>query len=230
MLAREVCDRHRGIGADGLAYLTSPLGMVIYNSDGSPARMCGNALRCLAAESVLLGSLDLGALASFETPSGPRQVRVVSRDPWQVEVNMGAPRAFKPSDASDGEQVFWVDMGNPHQVILLPDGASAPTDWQARGAFLEHQVPGGVNVEFVEVRSPGLLRVHVWERGAGPTLACGTGACACVAAAQWAGRGEASMTVELPGGALEVTLEDGSLWMRGPARQLFEGIWRPDPL
>jgi diaminopimelate epimerase len=227
-LARAVCDRHFGVGADGLVYLIDGPGMVIFNSDGSQAEICGNALRCLAALAVSRGGSES---TQFQTGAGPRAVRVLRLQPWWVEVDMGVPERLKPHEGpgSGSWQTWWVNVGNPHKVILLPQGETLPKDWQAIGARFERISPGGINVEFVEVLAQDRLRVHVWERGAGATLACGTGACAAVAAAQWAGLCASHAQVELPGGTLEVALELGRLWMRGPARQLFEGTWRPDP-
>ncbi len=234
ILARQVCSRHYGVGADGLIFLTPQAGgpaMEIYNADGSLASMCGNGLRCLAA---LARRQELCAEEAFtvSTRSGPRPVRVLAGpDPWVVQVDMGLPQPLEgPEFLMLGETVrpcATLSMGNPHRVVFVEDLQAL--DVERHGAVLERRHPEGLNVEFVQVLAPDHLAVKVWERGVGPTLACGTGACAALVAASQAGLAGRSARVDLPGGTLDVTWEpEGPVRLIGPARHLFEGEWNPD--
>ena len=246
-LAETICDRHFGAGADGLILLTqgedADLGMEIFNSDGSPASMCGNAIRCLAAMAHRHGlvTAQSGEIV-FSTPSGLRSTRLLGASPWWVEVDMGRPSAWgegagELSPVNEiqitlGEQVvpaFLVSMGNPHCVVLAPNLGDS---WLAWGKHLEKTMNGeeGTNVEFVEVHDTDNLGVKVWERGAGATLACGTGACAALVAMASIGKCHRAAHVNLPGGALQVEwTREGRVLMRGPARELYRGEWSPDP-
>jgi diaminopimelate epimerase len=230
--ARLLCDRRRGIGADGVLTVLPPRAegafayMHIYNSDGSVAAMCGNGIRCAARHLAEVRGLD-GAIV-LDTDSGPRAC-TVHRGPGgaveAISVEMGVAR-------EEGEQVFpvrgeplrarRVSMGNPHAVLF-----DDPTQARARlvGPAIEAAVPGGVNVGLARVRDGGLDLV-VWERGAGLTDACGTGACAAAIAAVRAGAvsGNAPIEVRLPGGALRIDVAaDLSVTMRGPAERVFAG-------
>lgn len=248
-LAQTMCDRHFGAGADGLVLLRhgvdADLGMEIYNSDGSPATMCGNAIRCLAALAHRDGLVShASGEITFSTPAGIRSTRLLGVSPWWVEVDMGRPSAWGSGSRAqtpvhetrvevDGTDTtaFLVSMGNPHCVVPIENLFDRP--WKVWGQRLERGLPDapeGTNVEFVEVQDPVRLEVRVWERGAGPTLACGTGACASVVAMAWNGRCNRTAQVNLPGGCLEVEwTRSGNVLMRGPARQLYRGEWRPDP-
>lgn len=229
--ALRLCDRRRGIGADGVLTVLPPRAggaafMHVHNSDGSVAEMCGNGIRCVARHLAERGGLEGDLLV--ETQSGTRRCTVHRDAQGRVEavtVDMGAARL-------EGEQVFQlgeerlealrVSMGNPHVVIF--DG---PSRGQAErvGPAIERLVPGGVNVGFARAH-PGGLDLLVWERGAGLTEACGTGACAAAVAAVRSGRvpGGGPVAVRLPGGVLEVTVgADLSVRMKGPAERVFEG-------
>jgi diaminopimelate epimerase len=230
--ARSLCDRRRGIGADGVLTVLPPRAggaayMHIYNSDGSVARMCGNGIRCVArwlaerrgAEGELL----------VETDAGPRRCTIHRGPAGEVEsisVEMGPARVEGGQDfAVDGEVLHGlrVNMGNPHAVFF--DRATRQRAMEL-GPTIEVSVPGGVNAGFAEVRDGGLDLV-VWERGAGLTDACGTGACAAAVAAVKTGRLGAgrALEVRLPGGALRITVgeELTRVTMRGPAARVFEG-------
>ncbi len=229
--ARRLCDRRRGIGADGvLTLLPARSGgaafMHIYNSDGSVAAMCGNGVRCVARH--LAETRGLQGEFDVETAAGPRRCTVHARRGVveSVTVAMGPAR-------DEGEQVFVVgsekllarriSMGNPHAVLF---GEASAGRAQAVGPTIEAAVPGGVNVGFAARGLDGLDLV-VWERGAGLTQACGTGACAAAAAAVLLGIVDPVREVEvrLPGGPLQITIAKdlSSVRMRGPAERVFTG-------
>ena len=233
-LAREVCDRHYGIGADGVIFVTpgSPgVGMEIYNPDGSQASMCGNGLRCVAAL-VRRDGLVQGDPVGVSTPSGSREARILAEgEPWMVEVDMGEPERMEgPEFIMLDEAVLPcapISMGNPHRVVFVDNLATV--ELERHGPVLERRHPQGLNVEFVQVLSSDHLAVKVWERGVGATLACGTGACAALVAASMAGLAGKKARVDLPGGTLDIRWDpDGHVRMVGPARELFRGTWRPD--
>lgn len=233
LLAQNWCHRRTGVGADGLVYLSSGPRMVVFNSDGTRPQMCGNAVRCIGADLHARGQLALNQWVEVETDSGPRRLRVLSHsdDRWQVEVDMGPPRPIEgfpallpiPEVSLPGH---FVSMGNPHLVVLCPEGLPARGDFERWGPWLSSAplVPAeGVNVEFVARDGDG-LKLWVWERGAGPTEACGTGACAALVVAQRVGWVQGQTRVSLPGGDLQITWngQDG-VFMAGPARRVFSG-------
>ena len=244
VLARRLCDRHRGIGADGLILLVdsaaADCGMQIYNADGSRAEMCGNGIRGFAKFVHDRGLVRANPLR-VETDAGVKMVRaeLTGGRVARVTVDMGRPvwagRQI-PVDA-DGEvidrpleigghshRVTCLSMGNPHCVVFVADldGLDLPTI----GPHFEHHpfFPRRVNTEFVRVDGPDRVAMRVWERGAGETMACGTGACAAAVAAARTGRTDRSVTVALPGG--EVTVDwrpDDHVRMTGDAVEVFEG-------
>ena len=244
--ARLLCDRRFGVGADGLILALAPQGMgdvrmQIINADGSEAEMCGNGVRCFAR---FLADLD-GASASgswrVETSAGIIVPQLVADQ--QVSVDMGEP-FLSPSaiptniDAGGslpqawlevaGEQflVAAVGMGNPHAVVQVVDlDLIAFTEL---GSALETHpaFPARTNVHFVQVISQNQLRMKVWERGAGATLACGTGACAVLVASHLRGACAREADIELPGGILHICWdEENHLQMVGPAEFVFSGNW-----
>jgi diaminopimelate epimerase len=229
--AARICDRHRGVGADGVLTVLPPRAdgvayMHIHNSDGSVARMCGNGIRCVARH--LAEARGLSGELLVETDAGTKRCRV-HRGPSGVEavtVDMGRARVDGPQEFRvEGRTVraLRVDMGNPHAVIL-----DDPPAERARtlGPAIEALVPGGVNVGFARPGPDGVDLV-VWERGAGLTEACGTGACAAAVASLHEGRIPRGGPVEvrLPGGPLTITVgPDLSILMRGPAERVFEGV------
>ena len=244
-LAPRLCQRCFGVGADGLAILhasrSASFGMQIFNADGSEAEMCGNAIRCLAKyvwERELVRERDF----TFETLGGIKRVslQLSGEDVEAVRVDMGKPvldstaiplagparQALNERIVVDDEEFEFtaVSMGNPHCVIFVPSLAGMP--WQSRGPKLENDplFPRKTNVEFVEIIDADEVKVKVWERGAGPTLACGTGACAVVVAGVLTGRLANAVRVNLPGGSLEIAWEQGqSVYMLGPAEEVFTG-------
>jgi diaminopimelate epimerase len=225
-----LCDRRRGIGADGvLTILPAREGgaayMHIYNPDGSVAAMCGNGIRCVARHLAETRALDGDVVV--ETDSGPRSCSV-HRGAGGVDavtVDMGRARIEGSQEFVVGAErvrALRVSMGNPHAVVL--DGAD-PSRAGTLGPAIEAQVPGGVNVGFARAGDSEIDLV-VWERGAGLTEACGTGACAAAVAALHEGRltGRSPITVRLPGGALEISVDDDmAVRMKGPAERVFEG-------
>ncbi|MFN8607894.1 MAG: diaminopimelate epimerase [Vulcanimicrobiota bacterium] len=228
-LAIRLCHRRTGIGADGLVYLNDQPRMVIYNSDGSRAATCGNALRCLGAWRHQQGLLGLNQWEEVATDSGTRRLRVLRSD--RVEVDMGAPAKVEGSQdllpiPEVGLPGHFLSMGNPHLVVLCPEHLPSRADFESWGARLTHSIPGDVNVEFVARRPghPNQLEVLVWERGVGPTQACGSGACAALVVAVRVGWVQGASRVSLPGGELDIdwNCRDGVL-MSGPARKVFEG-------
>lgn len=246
-LARKVCHRNFGIGADGLVILwpsdAADLRMQILNSDGSEAEMCGNAIRCVAIWAYRR-SLVTGETLRVATPAGV-MVPVVQVDEGQVNrvrVDMGEPvleRSNIPMTGPAGRvvdepftvngldfRITTVSMGNPHCIIFVPSVGDIPlADW---GPLIETHpdFPRKTNVEFVQVLGPDLLRMRVWERGAGPTMACGTGACATAVAAHLNGLTGRRVQVQLEAGALEIEWsENNHVYMTGPAEEVFSGTY-----
>jgi diaminopimelate epimerase len=243
-LVRGLCDRHFGVGADGVIRVApgtdgAELFMDYVNSDGSIGEMCGNGIRCLA-----LFAREKGLVPSNEIKVGTRAgIKVVwIGDDDRVRVDMGPPM-FGPAEIPmnwegpdalnvkinlEGQtlEITCLSMGNPHAVVFTED----PDSLFALGPTIErHEMfPSGANVEFVTVESPHRVRARVWERGAGETLACGTGACAAAVAAHLVKTTEEKVVVALPGGDLDVewsgSLEkEAPVYMIGPARKSFAG-------
>lgn len=230
-LARRLCDRRFGIGADGVLVATaSPPRMEVWNADGSRPEMCGNGLRCVAAWLMARGAHPASADGlRVATDAGERRCDgvAVGPDSFEVSVDMGHARLTGPLvvTVQGREHRFaGVDMGNPHAVTF-----EAYTDEaiDTIGPAVAAATPGGVNVELCRVVGPRRIEVVVWERGVGRTLACGTGACAAAAAACDAGLAphDEAIEVALPGGALSVRVAAGTraVTMRGPARRVFTG-------
>ena len=227
-----LCDRRRGIGADGvLSVMPARRGgaafMHVYNSDGSVAAMCGNGVRCVARHLAEQRGLD-GAFV-IETGAGPKRCQVHRGPAGEVEavsVEMG-PARYEREQTFEvaGERLLAhrVSMGNPHAVFF---GATSRERAMSLGPVVERAVPGGVNAGFAALR-PGGLDLIVWERGAGLTEACGTGACAAAVAAVKTGLlpAEEPLQVRLPGGALQITVaaDHVGVVMRGPAERAFDG-------
>lgn len=246
-VAIRLSDRHFGIGGDGLVLIkpsrVADFCMDMYNADGSRGKMCGNAIRCVAKyvhDRRLTDKVEL----TIETLSGIKTLQLQLNDQRQVEsvtVNMGAP-VFNPADIPvqfagaqmidapvevDGKKYHLtaVSMGNPHAVIFQ-DGV-LDLDLQKIGpAFENHPLfPDRVNTEFCQVIDRQTLRMRVWERGSGETLACGTGACATLAAAVITGRADRRATLLLTGGELQIHWDEasGDIFMTGPATFVFDG-------
>lgn len=229
-LARTLCNRYTGIGADGLILLLpskiADVRMRIINSDGSEAEMCGNASRCVPLHLRTEGILTQKHI-TLETLAGLIDTEIIDEHKPLVRVNMGTPKAIAPLTVQVNGKTFTgmtVSMGNPHFVILVDDVSSFPVKhWgpllETHPAFLHK-----TNVEFVQVLDAQTVRMRVWERGAGITRACGTGACATATACISQGIGQAPVTVKLDGGDLDIDWPNReNILMTGPAQRVFEG-------
>jgi diaminopimelate epimerase len=227
-LARQVCDRHFGVGADGIL-IPAPsevadLKMVYLNSDGSPSEMCGNGIRCLARYAKDRELVE-GAALTLETGAGVKKV-VLSGD-GSSRVDMGAP-GFGSEVELHGFRFLRVSMGNPHAVAFLgSEGEVEALDLKEIGPPVESDslFPEKTNVEFVYVRGENEVRMRIWERGAGETLASGSGSCAAAVAAVRLGLVRSPVRVRLDGGlvAVEWAGEGESVYMTGPAEYVCEG-------
>jgi diaminopimelate epimerase len=238
---RQLCDRHRGIGCDQLLTIEAPrsaaavLAYGIWNRDGSRAGQCGNGARCVAAWARRAGLVSDGDWV-FDSPSGPVDV-CLGEGP--ICIGMGVPQfdaaavGFvdddRPRQLALGDRSLpfaLVSMGNPHAVLVVDNVAEVPlADW---GGALQNdpRFADGCNVGVAEVVDRGHIRLRVFERGAAETLACGSGACAAVAVLRRAGRLDAEVAVDLPGGRLQIAWpgEGAPLRMAGPAEFVFEGV------
>ena len=247
--AMKICDRHFGIGADGVIFALPPqessdYTMRIYNSDGSEPEMCGNGIRCLAQFLASLeGKKNSNHTYNIYTLGGIICPQLQGEE--NVKVNMGQPYLHPteiPTTLASGQekainqplsvqeqnwQVTCVNMGNPHCITFVDKVDEIPLE--KIGPHFENlsAFPKRINTEFIEVVRPNYLKMRVWERGAGITLACGTGACASVVAGVLTGNSDRACTVELPGGCLDIewSAEDNHVYMTGPATKVFEGVY-----
>lgn len=246
-LARVMCHRHFGIGADGLLLLlkseVADFRMRVFNPDGSEAEVCGNGLRCFARYVIDHGLADVDKELTIETVAGIRKVRPHAGS--RFEVDMGVPR-FSPEEIPvsvevdiipildypinvQGKELLlnFVSLGNPHGVCFVEDSV---TDFPLSelGPIIEHQelFPQRLNFEVASVLSRREIRARVWERGAGETLSCGSGACAVAVAAQLHGYVASQVDVLLPGGRLGVEWDGkGEVYLSGGAELVFTGEW-----
>jgi len=247
-LSMAICDRHMGIGADGVLLLLpsdhSDFRMQIFNADGSEAQMCGNGIRCFATYIFETG-LSSKEVLSIETMAGVMvpAINHVNGKVTAIEVDMGTPRLTKgmipmqgnPQDAATSVTIDlgdsqWegtgVSMGNPHVVIFGDDWSQL--DIETIGPAIEQHplFPDRTNVEFVTVHTPETATMRVWERGSGETMACGTGACATLVAGVLTHRLARRATIHLPGGDLLIEwLESNDhVMMTGPAVHVYDGV------
>ena len=221
--APALCDRRTGVGGDGLLLVTPPRSpgsvgaMVVINHDGSRPEMCGNGLRCVALYLAQDTAIDV------DTDAGPRLCRV---DGDQVEVDMGPALALGHRDVA-GRRFATYSLGNPHAVAFVAAHEDPEQLARTLGPLVERdpQFPARTNVEFARREPDGSLTLWVWERGCGITAACGTGACATLAAAVAEGLAPAELPVrvQLPGGPLTIRCAADRVWMTGPARFVFRG-------
>ncbi len=246
-LAKKLCHRQFGIGGDGLVVIlpskVADARMRILNSDGTEPEMCGNGIRCFARYVYDQGIVIQNPMR-VETLAGVLTLHLNIQDGQVqgVRVDMGEPilRADLIPVLGQGEPVVGqplevlgqtfqytaVSMGNPHCIIFVEDFATL--DFEHVGPAIEKHLlfPRKTNVEFIQVNSPQEITMKVWERGAGPTLACGTGACASAVAAVLNHKTERAITVHLPGGDLFIDWGlDNHVYMTGPATYVFKGEW-----
>ena len=250
-LAIAMSERHFGIGADGLV-LILPSGkadfrMQMFNLDGSEAQMCGNAIRCIG-KYVYERQMTAQTKISVETKSGIRylDLEIEGDEVTSVTVDMGVPvlegneipvaksgRIILdlPLQVNGDDFLFTcVSMGNPHAVTFVSNIDEYPVEYYGSKIEVNPMFPQKVNVEFVEVVDESHIKMRVWERGSGETLACGTGACAAVVACVLNGQCGRRVHVELSGGTLSVywSEEDNHVYMSGSAAFSFDGVWLKD--
>ncbi len=254
VISEKISDRHKGIGADGLIVAASSkiadLKMRMFNADGSEGEMCGNGIRCLVAFAMSEGLVDSNAnVISVETGAGVLDVRPTYGNSGMngATVDMGEPilrPSVIPVDLTDesfpvvdypldvnGRKFLmtFVSMGNPHAVSFIEEDVSS-FPLEDIGPIVENHkmFPNKVNFEVVNVVSETHLKVRVWERGSGITMACGTGACAVVVAAHMKGLVGDQVNIELPGGMLGINWSGkGSILMEGPVEEVYRGQWLP---
>lgn len=239
-LSIRLSDRHFGAGSDGMVFITpatSPAAdftMRIFNADGSEAQMCGNGIRCVGKYVYDKGLTDKTSI-DIDTLSGIKhlELQVQEGTVCGATVSMGhvavSEELTVPIEPCGGTSPLIctpVNVGNPHAVFFVSDAEEVPLAVLGPRIERHESFPGGVNAEFVQVLSSHELRMRVWERGSGITLACGTGACASAAAAVSKGYcpKEEPITVQLDGGSLQITVHaNGEVFMTGPATTVYEG-------
>ena len=254
VISEKISNRHKGIGADGLIVAASSkiadLKMRMFNADGSEGEMCGNGIRCLVAFAMSEGLVDSNAnVISVETGAGVLDVRPTFGNSGMngATVDMGEPilrPSVIPVDLTDesfpvvdyplevnGRKFLmtFVSMGNPHAVTFIEEDVSNFPLEDIGPVVENHKIfPNKVNFEVVNVVSETHLKVRVWERGSGITMACGTGACAVVVAAHMKGLVGDQVNIELPGGMLGINWSGkGSILMEGPVEEVYRGQWLP---
>lgn len=250
-LAREISDRNFGVGGDGMILIEpskkADVKMRIFNADGSEAEMCGNGVRCVAKYAFDHGLVDRTEI-EIETGAGVLPLKMYPNQHEHIDkvrVNMGPPRLTRgelPMLGAADEQVInmelevldrtfeitCVSMGNPHCVIYIDDLENFPVKRYGYAIENHELFPRRINVEFVQVLSPNEVRQRTWERGAGETLACGTGASAVTVAGVLTGRTQGRLLNHLTGGDLEMEWDGkGDVFMTGPAAEVFSGEYIP---
>ncbi|MFA5902715.1 MAG: diaminopimelate epimerase [Desulfobacula sp.] len=246
-LAQKLCSRHFGIGADGIILMLNSqdhdIKFRIYNSDGSEAQMCGNGMRCFAKLLYEKKMIDK-KIFRVDTKAGTVVPEILTDDRGRVQsvrVDMGEPILlckdipFESPNEKALDEPLWVkdreyrittvSMGNPHAVIFVDTYETLDLEKEGRAIETHPRFPEKTNVEFIQVLSRTELNMKVWERGAGITLACGTGACAVLVAAHLTGRTDNSALIHLPGGDLEIYWDKATnhVFKTGPATLVFEG-------
>ena len=248
-LALRMCNRHFGVGADGLVLLLpsekADMRMQIINSDGSEAEMCGNASRCVALHLYRRGIVPKRQI-TLETLAGLIHTEIMDEASSRVRVDMGMPRLTRgeiPMTGLAHERAVnvalracgtefcgtAVSMGNPHFVIFVENAEKIPLEVWGPALETNEAFPRKTNVEFVQILNNATIRMRVWERGAGVTQACGTGACAAVAACVLNHKTNDYVTVKLDGGELLIEWPAGkNIIMTGPATEVFTGEYKGD--
>ncbi|HWA39127.1 MAG TPA: diaminopimelate epimerase [Burkholderiales bacterium] len=224
---RRIADRHTGIGCDQILVVEKPtqagadFRYRIFNADGGEVEQCGNGARCFVRFVHERGLTDKREIR-VETLGGLIVPKL--EDDGEVTVDMGPP-VFEAVETIEGAELSILSMGNPHAVQIVPDVDKAPVTTQ--GPVLEHhpRFPNRVNAGYLQVQGRHNAKLRVWERGAGETLSCGTGACAAVVAGIRLGLLDSPVRVQTRGGALTIAWAggDNAVWMKGPAQSVFEG-------
>lgn len=247
-LAKKISDRHFGVGSDGLVLIcpseTADFRMQMFNSDGSEAEMCGNAVRCIA-KYVYEKNLTRKTVITLETKAGIKTLFLNIKDsqvlstkvdmgipeliPQLIPVNLQAGRIINYSQEFSGKEfkINCVSVGNPHCVIFVPEINDELVNFW--GPKIENAAifPKRINVEFVKIISDTEVNMRVWERGAGETLACGTGAAAVCVAANLNNLTDRKIKVNLTGGSLELEwAENNHIYKTGPAEFVFSGVYK----
>jgi len=233
-LARDLCERHRGIGADGLITFTeAPVGagMNLLNADGSYSEVSGNGVRCLAAWLATKRATRIGDSVEIQTDAGSKSLVLLARDRRRLTFRaaMGQPEAIQRRSIDvDGTPVDAVTLrvGNP-QCVVLGDVTVERLHSVAARLAVHPVFPEGSNVELARVEAPDRVRILIWERGVGPTEASGTGACAAAVAAIAYGGAAHDVQVIAPGGAQRVEWTDAGVFLTGWAEVLFEARFEP---
>ncbi|MCX7835855.1 MAG: diaminopimelate epimerase [bacterium] len=244
-LIQQLCDRHFGIGADGVIVLTkserADFKMNYWNADGSMAGMCGNGLRCTMHFAVQRGHCQTNS-ATIELPDGSEVVRVTKLESNHYEVEMPTPKFESPSLPTTAERIettllidgeeftgIGVDVKNPHFVIPVPETNRQLAERVGKKIEVHPRFPNKTNVEFVKLSNRREVELWVWERGCGITLACGSGATATVAALVKKNLLDTNVPIQvhLPGGTLKVTMADDlqKVHLSGPANIVYYGFW-----
>jgi diaminopimelate epimerase len=231
-VARRACDRHRGIGGDGLMVVEETAGGArtrLFNADGGEAELSGNGIRCAAAWIADRRSLGPGRTVVIDTAAGARQLEIVESAGlrYTMKADMGPPGGLRQvAIPVIGETVRAVvlNMGNPQCVVLGP-ATEARLHTLAAALAVHPMFPAGTNVELAEMETPRRVRILIWERGVGPTEASGTGACAAAVAAAFAGGAARSVEVVAPGGAQHVEWTENTVWLTGWAELVARVEW-----
>ncbi len=235
-LARRICDRHRGLGADGLMLLQATAAGAatrLYNADGGEAEVSGNGVRCAAAWLAATRELAPGASLVIGTVAGDKRLDLLAVDGlrYTFRADMGAPAELRREEiavAGNPVSVVTMRVGNPQCVVL---GPVTPERLHAIAAPLavHPRFPEGTNVELATVEAPDRIRILIWERGVGPTEASGTGACASAVAAAFAGGASRTADVISPGGSQRVEWTDTTIWLTGSAEIVGTASWWAGP-
>lgn len=227
-IARGLCDPNFGIGSDQMLIIkpssVSDFKMRVFNKDGGEAEMCGNGIRCVGKYLFDKGLVD--RRPSIETKAGQKKLKIISENGEDViEVEMGKGEILKENMKVEGFEGSLISVGNPHFVIFTDEASEELA--KSRGAELEKAEefqPERANIEFAKKTSKNEIEVYVWERGAGFTLACGTGACATAFDAKNRGLGGSKVNIKLPGGKLKIKVNDkNQIKMKGPVEYILDG-------
>ena len=231
--ARTVCDRHRGIGADGLIVFTlreRGATMRLWNADGSVSELSGNGLRCLAAIVAHTQALPLGTTVAIDTTAGEKTLELLDRagERYSFRAAMGQPadvRQVQIPVLGETITVSVLRVGNPQCIVLGPLPDAARFNLLGPALSMHAMFPSGTNVEFAHIEAPNRVRILIWERGVGPTSSSGTGASASAVAASAHGGASRSIDVVAPGGTQRVEWRDDGVYLTGWAALVLEGQW-----